>query len=162
MRIALSLGSNKGDREKELLRAIRELLRRKVLFNIICSTFFKSPALLLPGSPPEWDREFINCAIIADTSLSLRDVFKEIKLIEKFIGRKKKEAWAPREIDIDILLYEDIVIDYVTLKVPHIEMLKRDFVLLPLAEVASQWRYPGPGKYNNVTISNIVKDKYGV
>lgn len=160
MKVALSLGSNKGNRESFLFRAIKELLERKILLDIECSAFFENSALLLEGSPSDWDCDFINCVIIGNTNLEIRNLFDSIKSIERFLGRNYSKRWAPREIDIDILLYGETSIDHNEYKVPHVSMLERDFVLLPLKEVAPQWIYTGEGKYNNMTIVNIVKDKY--
>ena len=162
MRVALSLGSNKGDRQKFLFCAIHELLAQKIVLDIKCSTLFENKALLSEGAPSDWNCDFINCAVIGNTNLVLRELFYSIKDIEKFLGRKEGRRWSPREIDIDILLYGDIQVQNCEYKVPHVSMLKRDFVLLPLKEIAPQWVYTGGGKYHNMTIENIVKEKYEV
>ena len=162
MKVALSLGSNKGNRKSFLFRAIKELLVRNVISSVECSTFFENAALLLDGSPSDWDCDFINCVVVGKTMFTLQKLFYSIKEIEKFLGRESGRRWAPREIDIDILLYGDKQVQNNECIIPHIGMLERDFVLLPLKEVAPNWLYVGEGKYKNVSIANIVKGKYGL
>ncbi len=162
MKVALSLGSNKGDRKNFLFRAIKELSVLTVISSIECSTFFENAALLLKGSPPDWDRDFINCVVIGDTKLTLSELLRSVKHIEKSLGRKEGKRWAPREIDIDILLYGKVQIQNHECSVPHIGMLERDFVLLPLKDVAPNWLYTGEGKYQNISVANIVAEKYGL
>ena len=161
MKIALSLGSNKGDRSKNLFLAIRELLNRKLMSNILCSTLFENKALLLPDAPTDWDKDYINCVVVGETNLNPEELLKSIKDIEFFLGRKSLAKWSPREIDIDILCYDVMQVQSPELIIPHVEMLERNFVMLPLKEVMPQWRYNGEGKYYGYTIEEIVRDKYG-
>ncbi|MBP9791683.1 MAG: 2-amino-4-hydroxy-6-hydroxymethyldihydropteridine diphosphokinase [Rickettsiales bacterium] len=161
MKIALSLGSNKGDRNKNLFLAIRELLDRKLVSNIVCSTLFENKALLLPGAPVDWDMDYINCAVVGETHLNPEELLKNIKDIEGFLGRKSIVKWSPREIDIDILYYDTLQVQSESLVIPHVEMLERNFVMLPLKEVMPQWKYNGKGKYCGYTIEEIVREKYG-
>lgn len=162
MKVALSLGSNKGDRRKNLFLAIRELLSRKIVSDILCSTFFENKALLLPGAPAEWDKDYINCVIIGDTTATPEKLLENIKDIEVVLGRVSQAKWSPREIDIDILCYDMLKVESSNLVTPHKEMLERNFVMLPFKEVMPQWKYNGDGKYCGYSIEEIVRDKYGV
>jgi 2-amino-4-hydroxy-6-hydroxymethyldihydropteridine diphosphokinase len=139
MRIVFGLGSNIGDREAYLSLATEELVGRLELINLKKSNIFKNPAMLLPNSPQEWNREFFNIAISADIDFkkfSALDVLRVAKDIEKALGRKPEEKWAPREIDIDILLIGDlkIKIDDI-LEIPHPGLKDREFFIKTVAEV---------------------------
>ena len=162
MKVALALGSNHGNRKQYLFKAIKELNDKKYLSEILCSTIYETPALLLPGSPAEWDKDFLNCIIVGNTTYAVSELLALIKDIEISLGRSNEKKWSPREIDIDILLYENLYVSTPDIQVPHKSMLERNFVLLPLKEVASEWQYPGPGRYNNLTISSIVREKYDI
>ena len=138
-RIIFGLGSNLGDRNFYLDEAVLELTQQLFLTNSKTSNIFKNPALLLPNSPAAWNVEFFNIAFSADIDLqkfSPEKILEIVKKIEKNLGRKEREKWAPREIDIDILAIDDLKIEIgETLIIPHREMLKRDFVVKTVAEI---------------------------
>ena len=102
--------------------------------------------------------EFVNSCIIVKTVLSPLMVFKEIKRIEKQIGRVKTEVWGPREIDIDLLLYNNDIICTEKLVVPHAQMQNRNFVLYPACDIASGWFHPVL-KMPLATLKKQCKDK---
>lgn len=85
---------------------------------------------------------FLNTAVIVQTIFSPRMCFKIIKQIEQQLGRKFIEHWGPREIDLDILLYDDLIMQTEELTIPHAEMQNRNFVLVPSAEIAPNWVHP--------------------
>ncbi|MDZ4662254.1 MAG: dihydropteroate synthase [Pseudomonadota bacterium] len=134
--VILGLGSNIGNRKKNISRAIWEIEFQGLLANIKVSTAFESDALLPKDSPDSWNIPFLNLAISGDTTFSPFELLDLLKEIEKKIGREKCERWAPREIDIDILSWGTTNIESEKLKVPHPEILKRPFALLPLLELA--------------------------
>ena len=104
-KILFGIGSNLGDKNLNILNAIDKLQNYLFLKNIKVSTIYKNPAMLPPQAPIEWNKEFYNIAISADIDLKIFDPLKilgTIKKIEKELGRKDSERWAPREIDIDI------------------------------------------------------------
>src|SRR3989338_3045208 len=112
-RIIFGLGSNLGDRNFYLDEAQSELVNQLSLHNLKKSKIFKNPAMLPPGAPQEWDQEFFNIAISADINLEKflpEKILEIVKNIEKKLGRKDRERWAPREIDIDILAIENLKI----------------------------------------------------
>src|SRR5690349_9399359 len=153
----LGLGSNVGDRAGYLRAAVNRLSR--LLKGARLSRLLEAPALLLPDAPPAWDKPFLNMALCGETMLSPQELMARAKEIERALGRIDRGKWGPREIDIDLLAMEDLVLESEALCVPHRELLNRDFALLPLVELAPDWRYPVPGKYAGWTARDIAADK---
>ncbi len=145
-RIIFGLGSNLGDKESSLNQAVKKLEENLFLTDIKKSKIFKNPALLLPNSPEEWNQEFFNISVSANVDLekfSPEKILEIIGNIEKDLGRKESERWAPREIDIDILTIEELVINIGSkLIVPHYDLLNRDFFLQTIKEIEPDWKYP--------------------
>ena len=133
----LGLGSNIGDRESYLDFAIDEL--NKDLYTKVTqvSDFIETK----PYGGVEQD-DFLNGCIEVETLHEPLELLKLINDIEKSAGRERLIHWGPRTLDIDIILYDDIVYDDEKLHIPHIEMHKRDFVLVPLANIAGYKRHP--------------------
>jgi len=86
--------------------------------------------------------DFINLAVAVKTGLEYTMFHKKIKALEQTIGRKETVRWGPREIDIDLLLFDDIVVSTDSVKIPHREMINRKFVLQPLADIAPSVIHP--------------------
>jgi len=129
-KVYLSLGSNLGDRAKNLHDAIAALGNAGVQVVRISSLYETEPVDYLHQP---W---FLNCAVEAETELASLDLLRAVRGIEAQMGSKKLIAKGPRLIDIDILLYGNEVIDTPELRVPHPRMHLRRFVLQPLAEIA--------------------------
>jgi len=142
MRIIFGLGSNLGDRSFYLDEAVRELENYLLLTNLKKSKILKNPAMLLPNSPHNWDREFFNIAFSADIDLEKfppEKILEIAKKIEKKLGRIEREKWAPREIDIDILAIGNLKIHIEhKLTIPHPGLFKRDFFLRTVEEIEPQ------------------------
>lgn len=155
----LGLGSNEGDRLQHLSRAVAALGRGAlpVLSHIVLSPVYESRALLPAGAPQSWDSAFLNMAVAGETALSPQALLAEVKEMETKLGRRPRGFWGPREIDIDILAYGDTVLDAPDLRIPHRELLLRDFALVPFADVAPDWAYPCAGEYNGVTAKQMVR-----
>jgi len=138
-RIVFGLGSNLGDRLENLNRSVYLMEEKLELSDIKSSEVFQNKAMLLADSPPEWDMDFFNIAISADIDLQKfnpEKILEIIKNIEKEIGREARQRWAPREIDIDILLIEDLKIHInCKLTVPHPGLFKRDFFIKTVTEI---------------------------
>ena len=134
--VYLSLGSNLGDRKKNLQTAIAALADAKVRVMRI-SSFYETEPVDLREQP--W---FLNCAVQAETELSPPDLLRALHGIESSLGSRKLVAKGPRLMDMDILLYGDETIDTPELQVPHPRMLQRRFVLVPLAEIAPSLKHP--------------------
>lgn len=133
----LLLGGNLGDKEQTLKQAII-LLEQK-----FGSTAKKSNIFITAAWGNENQPEFYNQAIAINTVLSAIDLLKEILKTEEQLGRKRtNDKWQERVIDIDILFYNDEIIDLPELKVPHPFIQERKFVLVPMNEIASDYIHP--------------------
>lgn len=135
--VYLSLGSNLGNREEKLLEALS-------LIEKGCGTIIDKSGI--HRSAP-WgyksDKEFLNMAISLNTTLQAAELLEEIQLIEGLLGRSRiEEAYSDRPIDIDIVFYDQIVIQSPDLTIPHPLMEQRGFVLEPLMEIAADYRHP--------------------
>ncbi len=147
-KVAIGLGGNVGDRRRTLRQAVQLLTAETqppVLANAVLSPLYENPAMLAPGAPPEWDAPFLNMVVVGETLLSPPALLSEMKRLEHKLGRQPRGFWAPREIDLDILAYEDEVMCTTALVLPHAGLLERGFVLVPMARVWPDWRYPLPG-----------------
>jgi len=129
-RVYLSLGSNVGDRAKNLRAAIEELPHAGVAVTKV-SSFYETEPVDLREQP--W---FLNCVLEAETHFEAIMLLRALREIETKMGSKKLVAKGPRLLDMDILLYGDETIDAPELQVPHPRMHLRRFVLVPLAEIA--------------------------
>jgi 2-amino-4-hydroxy-6-hydroxymethyldihydropteridine diphosphokinase len=137
--VYLSLGSNVGDRAKNLEDAIAALGDAGVEVSGISSIYETEPVDL---REQPW---FLNCVVEAQTNLPPLELLEALRAIEARMGSKKLVPKGPRLIDLDILLYGDEAIDTQELQVPHPRMHLRRFVLTPLAEIAPQSRHPVSG-----------------
>ena len=131
-RVFLGLGSNLGDRQANIERAI-ELISERVGEVIRRSS-------LIETEPWGFDSEnkFLNGVILCETTLTPRQVLRKTQKIERDMGRKKKTSslqYSDRPIDIDILLYDNLTVDEPDLKIPHPRMQDREFVMIPLKEI---------------------------
>lgn len=145
MKIIFGLGSNLGNREFYLNQAVKMLEENLLLQNLVRSKILKNSALLLPNSPPDWNQEFFNIAVSAQINLEKfppLKILQIIKKIEQDLGRIDRGKWSPREIDIDILTIENLIIDEKNLKIPHYDLLNRDFFLKTIQEIEPDWIYP--------------------
>lgn len=161
-RIIFGLGSNLGDRKNNINLAVENLVAQLELKNIKYSDFLENKALLKENAPKEWDIDFLNLAFSADIDLmkfAPEKILEIIKSIEKEIGRKTIEglAWAPREIDIDILAIENLVINLgEKLTIPHKSLLERDFFVTTFAEIEPDWIYPVVGENKGKKIKEFL------
>ena len=134
--VYLSLGSNLGERAKNLRAAIAALADAGVRLGKV-SSFYETEPVDLREQP--W---FLNCAVEGKTELPPSALLKKLREIETRMGSKKLIAKGPRLIDVDILLYGGETIDTPELQVPHPRMHSRRFVLVPLQEIAPQAVHP--------------------
>lgn len=139
--IFLALGSNRGKREEFLAQA-RAVLAAYDVELVAESSIHETPALMPENAPADWDMPFLNQVIAVKTHLTAHELLACIKLIESELGRKPEARWAPREIDVDILAYDDVVVVDDMLTLPHPQMDTRRFVLAPLCEIAPTWHHP--------------------
>ncbi|HEY3404466.1 MAG TPA: 2-amino-4-hydroxy-6-hydroxymethyldihydropteridine diphosphokinase [Ohtaekwangia sp.] len=134
--IFLSLGSNLGDRAQNLIHASR-LIRESLGEIILNSSVYQTAAWGNEDQPA-----FLNQVLEITTSLTPEQALKCVLQIERSMGRERNEKWGERNIDIDILFYENYIISSGQLTVPHPEIANRRFVLLPLAEIAPYFVHP--------------------
>jgi len=135
-RVFLSLGSNLGDRVGNIRKALKQLAEAGVVITRVSSFYRTEP---MDFRPQAW---FVNCVAEAETRLMPMQLLKAVKLVERALGRRPAVAKRPRPIDIDILLYENVVMRSAALSIPHERMGERRFVLLPLRELAGNLRHP--------------------
>ena len=142
----LALGSNLGDKEANLRRAL-ELVQQRGVEVVKTSSFICTEPYGVTDQP-----QFLNGVCEVRTSLEPLELLQTLLEIEQEMGRVRLRHWGERNIDLDLLLYEDVVMDTEELKLPHPDMQNRDFVLLPLAEIAPEIIHPTLQK----TISELV------
>lgn len=128
----IGLGSNLGDRPRNLEAALALLEERQIVILKRSSVIETNPA----GGPPQ--HKFLNAAIQIETKLQPEELLKTIQSIEKKLGRKKTVRNGPRIIDLDILLYDAVNLETTQLTIPHPRMFERDFVMIPLKEITPE------------------------
>ena len=136
--VYLLLGSNMGDREKNLESALERIGRIEGLELTACSAMYISEAREMVGENPS----FLNQVIKGDYQFSAHELLHSLEEIELQMGRTAKGEKKPRTIDCDILLFGEKVIDSPTLKVPHPRLTQRPFALVPLLEIDPQLVHP--------------------
>ena len=137
MRIILSIGSNVGNRKKNLDTAI-SFLSENCYINILqCSPIYETE----PYGNIEQNC-FFNVVLIAETSFLPMNLLLICKTIEFLLGRRKTFRWSKRIMDIDILMYDDLILDSATLTIPHKYLHLRNFVLVPLNDIDSNIMHP--------------------
>ncbi len=147
-KVILSIGSNQGNRKDYLMQCI-DMLQLNVGTIVSVSSIYESES---------WGFEsdaFYNCAVLMHTNRSAQQIFKSIQKIEKKLGRTRSDqnGYQSRTIDIDIVYFDNEIINTDTLEIPHKEMQNRLFVLLPLQEIAADWVHPVLVKNSNELVS---------
>ena len=136
---AIALGANLGDREETIDRAIG-------MIGALTGTRVFDRSSLIETAPvgPIDQPEYLNAAVTVETSLDARTLLAGLLGIEKTLGRdrEREQRWGPRAIDLDVVLFGDLIIDEPNLTIPHARMHERAFVLGPLAEIAPDWIHP--------------------
>lgn len=132
----IALGSNLGDKEKNLRRALL-LLTQQGVEVVRVSSFLSTEPYGVTDQP-----QFLNAVACVRTSLAPLALLDVLLATELAMGRVRLRHWGERNIDLDLLLYEDMVLDTPRLRLPHPDMQNRDFVLLPLAEIAPELKHP--------------------
>lgn len=151
MHVYFGLGTNLGDKEQNLRLAVEHIEER--IGKVVSLSAFYATAPWGFAS----DNTFLNAVVCVETSLPPLEILSVTQSIEKEMGRTHKSVngvYSDRVIDIDLLLYDDLVLDTPTLKLPHPLMQERRFVMEPLAEIAPDVMHPVLGK----TLGNIYRD----
>ncbi|BCN92933.1 2-amino-4-hydroxy-6-hydroxymethyldihydropteridine pyrophosphokinase [Thiomicrorhabdus immobilis] len=144
-RVYIGLGSNLADPVEQLNIALESIASLPATQLIQTSSFYGSKPL-----GPQDQPDFINAVCEIQTELTPADLLKELQTIELEQGRIKKRHWGERLIDLDILLFGEEVIDTPDLIVPHSQITLRDFVLIPLAEIAPGLVIPQKGEISEL------------
>jgi 2-amino-4-hydroxy-6-hydroxymethyldihydropteridine diphosphokinase len=147
VRSALALGSNIGDSVATLEAATQALTAIPGIELEAKSSWYRTKAV----GPPQPD--YINACIILQVKMSPQELLDTLLAIEQKFGRVRRERWGARSLDLDILLYDDLILDTPNLQIPHPRMHERAFVLVPLLEIAPDWIEPVSG----LTIKQLVK-----
>ncbi|MEX2190792.1 MAG: 2-amino-4-hydroxy-6-hydroxymethyldihydropteridine diphosphokinase [Bacteroidota bacterium] len=135
--VFLGIGSNKGDRLGYLRKAVGSVGRIPgVVVKAVSSVYETQPRGV------EVQSDFLNAALVAESDLSAVELAGSLKALEQALGRTRSERWGPREIDIDLLLYDGLVLESDSLTLPHPELHNRRFVLEPLRELAPDFVHP--------------------
>ena len=136
----LALGGNIGDVRATLDRAVAALCDGDTVRLTARSSDYRTPPWGVKDQPP-----FVNLAIVVETSLLPRALLARAQAVERALGRErdKERHWGPRTIDIDLLAYDDIVLNEPDLTLPHPRLFERAFVLVPLAEIAAEREIAG-------------------
>ncbi|MCL2038982.1 MAG: 2-amino-4-hydroxy-6-hydroxymethyldihydropteridine diphosphokinase [Bacteroidetes bacterium] len=137
MQTILSIGSNIGNKKKNIENAIYLLHNNYNITMLNVSNFYETEPFGYKNQ--NW---FLNIVLIADTDLSPHNLLIACKKIEANLGRKQTTKWAERTIDIDILMYSDMILDTADLTIPHQYMHLRNFVLIPLNSIAPDTIHP--------------------
>lgn len=145
---AIALGSNLGDSLSILKKAVQTLAETPKIRVNSCSSWYQTA----PIGPPQPD--YLNSCVIIQVELNPLELLSVLLNIEKKFGRIRQEKWGPRTLDLDLLLYNNLILDTPTLQIPHPRMRERAFVLIPLAEIAANWIEPITQK----TIADLLKD----
>jgi 2-amino-4-hydroxy-6-hydroxymethyldihydropteridine diphosphokinase len=150
-RVHIGIGSNLGDRRANTREAIERVSKLPGTRVVRASSLYESEPL---GDAKTW---FVNSVIELETELTAEALLKKLQAIEETMGRKrvKGKRWGARIIDLDILFFDHDVVDKRTLKIPHPELHKRRFVLLPLAELAPQVIHPQLGQSISTLLANV-------
>ncbi|WP_341737997.1 2-amino-4-hydroxy-6-hydroxymethyldihydropteridine diphosphokinase [Microcoleus sp. CAWBG640] len=136
---AIALGSNLGDSLTILKSAIETLNNTPEIEVKSHSSWYQTA----PVGPPQPD--YINACAILEVTLEPEQLLLALLEIEIKFNRIRQEKWGPRTLDLDLLLYDNLVLETPTLILPHPRMTKRAFVLVPLAEIAPDWVHPVTG-----------------
>jgi 2-amino-4-hydroxy-6-hydroxymethyldihydropteridine diphosphokinase len=134
--VIIAIGTNLGNRKENIETAIQKIKENGINIEKV-SPIYETAPYGYTEQPT-----FLNCAIFAKTNLSPHKLLDTLLSIEKEMGRVRKIHWGPRIIDLDIIFYDNLIIDEPDLKIPHPDMQNREFVLKPINDIAPCFVHP--------------------
>ena len=137
---AIALGSNLGDSLTILEDALKTLAQTPGIAVESSSSWYQSA----PIGPPQPD--YLNGCALLKVQLTPEELLAALLEVEKQFGRVRTQRWGPRSLDLDLLLFDRVILETPELQIPHPRMRERAFVLVPLAEIAPDWIDPVSGK----------------
>lgn len=137
----IALGSNMGSRLENIKEALERLNALDPVTVTKCSGIYETAPVGGPVQGP-----YLNACALLETTLPATKLLNTMLLIEKEMGRVRTERWGPRTIDLDLLIYENLIMKTPLLELPHPRMTERAFVLVPLADIAPDVIVPGKGE----------------
>lgn len=154
--VILGFGASLGDKLENLRRALNEIKQLGAISILQVSPVYISDAMLPDEASPDWHVPYLNFALSCKTNLSPSELLLKLKSIEHTLGREKSARWAPRIIDIDILAWDNAVIQEGSLHIPHKGLIDRPFALWPLADVAPTWEFPEAGNNKDKAAAELI------
>ena len=151
-RAYLGIGSNLGDKRKYIEDAVGKLKKNELIREVRCSKLLVTK----PYGGVEQD-DFLNGAIEIETLLSPMELLTFLQQLEQEAHRERKVHWGPRTLDLDILFYDDLILDTPDLHIPHADMANREFVLQPLSDIAGDFRHPVINETVNALLAALKK-----
>ncbi|HDK7167784.1 TPA: 2-amino-4-hydroxy-6-hydroxymethyldihydropteridine diphosphokinase [Clostridium botulinum] len=132
----VAFGSNIGEKENYIKRALEKIEEREIKIIKVSPIYETEPYGVLDQN------SFLNGVVRIETNLTPEDLIKELLLIEKQLDRVRERRWGPRTIDLDIIFYDDLIINKNNLIIPHKDMENREFVLKPLCDIDKNFIHP--------------------
>ena len=151
-RVFVGIGSNMGDRVLNCKKALQEMSAFSKILRV--SSVYETEPFGNEEQP-----KFINCAVEIETVLTPLELLDLLQSIEDKLERRRGERWGPRTIDLDIIFYDDLIIDTDGLTIPHVSAHTRRFVLEPLCELEPRLLHPGFGVQLSELLNNIEDTK---
>jgi 2-amino-4-hydroxy-6-hydroxymethyldihydropteridine diphosphokinase len=136
---AIALGSNLGN-PLAMVKGAVEVFAHEATTTLTGQSQWYKTIAVGPAQP-----DYVNGCVVVETRRSPQDLLRLLMTLEQQFGRQRTEHWGPRTLDLDLLLYDDWVLDTPELILPHPRMLERAFVLVPLAELLPDWVHPATG-----------------
>ena len=150
-KVFIGFGSNKGEKTSFIQNAVEELNKNPKNEIVKISSLYETKPF---GDVPQ--DNYLNGALLLNTDYNLEELFVFLKNVEKLVGRTPSERWGPREIDLDILLFGEIISSEGEVIVPHKGIRERDFVIKPLLELDPELILPdNKSKLKDINISEI-------
>jgi len=147
--VYIGIGSNLGDSKTNIQKAIKMMEEDGIVKQMQTSSVY----LTEPVGPKE-QPDFLNSVVKGETDLAPFELFGSLLKIERKLGRKRRQRWGPREIDLDILFYDDRTVNQENLVIPHPEIENRRFVLVPLVEISPDLKHP----VSNKNMKDLLKE----